>query len=229
MQTIEDGFSALIRGRMREVSLDSELLLEDDWTLEIGSPRCVSIAYTSDWCRSPIQLDLVRPILLDHLNGRKTLVDGSDSGKSTLQRELETWFLGELATSDDIEGAVCGTADDWDLTEFKATVAGASHVVLPVGVYSTILHRAIEQDGDVPRAQRTHYSARAGISGGVAYMETSGSARADLLIGPSFTIRRIESGAILADVPRQLRVGYAAPYYKRLCFPWLGEGSSSSQ
>lgn len=226
MQTIEEGFSAVIRGRMREVSLDSQLLL-GDWTLEIGSPRCVSIEYTNDWCRSPIELDLVRPILLDHLNGTKTLLDGSDSGRSTLQRELETWFLSELAASDDIEGAVCGTADDWDLAEFKSTVAGASHVVLPVGAYSTILHRATEQDGDVPRAQRTHYSARAGISGGVAYIGTAGPARADLLIGPAFTIHRVEGGAIFADVPRKLRVGYAAPYYKRIGFPWLGgeEGS----
>lgn len=220
-QTVEEGFSAVIRGS--DVMLDSELLL-DDWIVRLGTPRCVKAVYGPGWCLTSLQLDLAQPAFLES-NGIKTLLnDGSDSGRPALQDALEAWFLKELSCNEHIQETVCGQTDGWVLSDFKSSVAGASCVVLPVGVLGAVELRAAESDRNIPYANRTNYSVAAGISTGVAYFETGSRRHAELLIGSSFTLHRKADGIVVADVPRQIRLSHAKDSYRRISFPWLGNG-----
>lgn len=217
--TIEQGFSTLIRGKAQEVTLDSEQLLED-WTFVsgLGTPRCGHVTSDASWCRTPIELDLVQPVILDHFNGRTTLLDGADSGLPTLRDELESWFLQQLSGDERIKETTCGTVDGWNLADFRSAVAGARHVVFPVGAYRTIMSTVLDHERGTGRTQ---FQARAGLSAGLACMESS-YGQANLSIGSSFVLRRREDRAIVADVPRQLRLmNHVEPYYTRINFPWL--------
>lgn len=224
--TIEQGFSALIRDRAREVKLDSAGLVEG-WTFQsgLGAPQCGYVPEKLSRPQTPIELDLVRPIGLDLGNGRAKLLDGADSGLPTLRRELESWFLGQLSGDERIKEATCGDADGWSLADFRASAAGASHCVLPVGAYKAVMSKVL----DTARGPgRTRYQARAGISTGVAYIGAHSQRAATLVVGESFVIRRREDGFVVAEVPRQVKLNYAADYYTRVNFPWLSNGDDGA-
>ncbi|MYL10550.1 MAG: hypothetical protein F4010_00015 [Cenarchaeum sp. SB0669_bin_11] len=131
----------------------------------------------------------------------------------------------QLSRDERIDEATCGDAEGWSLADFRSSVAGASHCVLPVGAYTAVMSKVLDTDRG---AGRTQYQARAGISTGVAYIGAHSERAATLVVGGSFVLRRREDGYVVANVPRQVKLNYAAAYYTRVNFPWLANGADGA-